>query len=152
MIRLECSLCGADWISVPLEEVESARAAQTECLECGEALAPEMWTVYPVSPAYTVGVEAQYDASMAERAAEGRVLRKVGRIDAALDLPEEYPGGSVWRTPAEAAAYLQESGQDAYAVYEVALVGTWESDTEARADAPWSDLLVSAPIVRKVAP
>jgi len=54
--RLECGLCGADWLDVPADEVEAARKAQTECLGCHKPMAPETWTVYPLVSTTTATV------------------------------------------------------------------------------------------------
>jgi len=53
--RLECGLCGSDWLDVPADKVEAARKAQTECLECHKPMAPETWTVYPLVSTATTG-------------------------------------------------------------------------------------------------
>jgi hypothetical protein len=64
------------------------------------------------------------------RKTSGRPMRKTGKGDQGRD--DDYPGGSVWRTPigAETAALASElSGGPRYAVYVLELPGTWDECT-----------------------
>lgn len=57
-----------------------------------------------------------------------------------------YMGGSVFRTREAAQAYLDERGKDDYGVFGVE--ADWDTDTEARPDMPFNDLLADAPLVK----
>lgn len=93
---------------------------------------------------YTLGHEQAYDAGLA---LYGQNWKKLGRGD-------DYCGGSVFQTPADAATHLttakmEDAAASELAVYEVDAV--WGVDT-APADNgdPWHDLLRDAVITRKV--
>lgn len=105
----------------------------------------------PDFPAFTLGNTSGYDRSLAEEAG----VKKIG-------LREDYDGGWVWRTEADARAFLQSdlfgAGTDRdprkYSVYLLALPCPWEeccSPEPHPADGVhrlWKD----APILRKVVP
>lgn len=82
---------------------------------------------------FTIGTREWYDPGLAT----GR-LQKKGRN-------ESYPGGSVWKTPQEAARHCKPE----QSVYEV--LADWDTDTEpSRSGMDWHDLLVTSPILRRV--
>ena len=105
----------------------------------------------PRFPAFTLGNTSGYDRLLAEQP----VTTKIG-------LRDNYLGGWVWRTEAEARAFLQSdlfgAGTDRdprkYSVYLLDLPGPWEeccSPTPDPSDGVhrlWKD----APLVRKVVP
>lgn len=80
---------------------------------------------------YTLGRTAAYEQCFCDQERP----QKRGRT-------HDYPGGSVWETPEQAASHAPEG----YSVYGV--VAEWESDTEPAADGPWHDLLIDADLVR----
>jgi hypothetical protein len=79
---------------------------------------------------YTVGWRESYQAGFRS----GEPFRKKGRAG-------DFPGGSVWRTRAEAAAHAGPG----YSVYGVR--ADWETETAPSDGGPWHDLLVDAELV-----
>lgn len=83
---------------------------------------------------YTIGRRESYQEVLERQGA----VYKLGRRP-------DYPGGSVWPTPEEAAAYLAEKGLTDYGVYLV--VADWKMDTAPSIHGgPWHDLLRDAAI------
>lgn len=84
---------------------------------------------------YTLGRKSVYDIHIEHNPQ----AMKIGRT-------EDYPGGSVWRTPEEARQYLADKNLDDFDVYGVE--ADWEKDTEPAKDGPFHDLLGDARLVR----
>lgn len=91
--------------------------------------------------AFTIGHAPSYD-----KALETPPVYKLGKGADPAD--PKYPGGWVWPTAADAAAFLVS---DHWAVYELALPGEWDSCVSAQ---PGEDgvynLLCNAEVIRKV--
>jgi hypothetical protein len=85
--------------------------------------------------AYTVGLVSSYEPAIDEEAAKGKRVQKTGRM------PEDnYEGGWIWRTRAEAQAKIDNpaitvngkseewtQGKE-FKVYGVLMAGTWDTD------------------------
>jgi len=91
--------------------------------------------------AWTVGDSEIYGPALAERAAAGEPLMKLGRT---LD----YEGGSVWRTLEAAREYLARTGCP-YSVYGLSLPGPWDEvvDSSREPEVGYGSLLQSAEIL-----
>lgn len=82
---------------------------------------------------YTLGHKESYERYFEEQ----DVPKKKGR-----DQADGYPGGSVWRTRAEAQRHCPED----FRVYGV--LADWETETAATPGIEWNDLLRDAELVR----
>lgn len=91
--------------------------------------------------AWTVGNPDSYGPALAECAAEGKPLMKLGRT-------ADYEGGSVWRTPEAAREYLARTGCP-YSVYELSLPGPWGDvvDSSRESEVGYGSLLRDAEIL-----
>ena len=102
--------------------------------------------------AYTIGRRTSYDQALAEVAADGRCMRKVGKGDQGRD--PDYPGGWVSAdlhgALAKAQAWSEEHGRE-FAVYALELPQPWELCTYAGKDGE-HHLLVDAIITGRVDP
>jgi len=82
---------------------------------------------------YTIGTREYYDPDLAT----GRLV-KLGRT-------ARYPGGSVWKTPQEAARHCKPE----QSVYEV--LADYDTDTEpSMFGNDWHDLLFNSPVLRRI--
>lgn len=89
---------------------------------------------------YTVGLTHIYEAKL-----DVGSLQKAGRRRG--EGARDYPGGWVWRTPAEAHAYLVQRGsEEIRSVYGVD--ADWERDTEPAPGQPFNLLLRDAMVTR----
>lgn len=87
---------------------------------------------------YTIGRKSVYDLHIEHNPQ----AMKIGRSD-------DYPGGSVWRTPEEARQYLADENLDDLDDFDVyGVEADWEKDTEPSNGGPWHDLLRDARLVR----
>lgn len=120
--------------------------------------------------AFTIGRIATYDPLLADGQPHwklGQIDRETGarrRVDDAGNRIVEtggvpYLGGWVWRRPASAKAFMSTSHwfkgpwkEEEFAVYEMELIGTWQTDVTAEADP--SDgvhhLIQDARLIRRV--
>jgi hypothetical protein len=74
-------------------------------------------------PVFGIGKRWEYDAKLSA----GKPLVKLGKGVDKFGLP--YPGGSVWRSVADAEQFIAEMGlRETHSVY--AVLADWESDTE----------------------
>lgn len=99
--------------------------------------------------AYTIGNFSSYDKSLAT---EEEVF-KTGKYD-------DYPGGWVWQTKEAALEFIDHNAiiidgtlrdSKKFAVYEVSLIGDWNSDVSKEVDKDGiHNLLKDALIVRKL--
>jgi hypothetical protein len=84
---------------------------------------------------YTVGLASSYEAAIDELAAKGEKVQKTGRMP-----EDDYEGGWIWRTRAEAQAKIDNptiivegkseewtQGKE-FKVYGVLMEGTWDTD------------------------
>ncbi len=94
--------------------------------------------------AYTIGHERSYDTAL--------LKPPVYKIGATSDPTEPtYPGGWVWRSEADARAFLVSYPE--FAVYELRLPASWaECVTTQPADDGVHTLIFDAEIIRKIPP
>lgn len=99
--------------------------------------------------AYTIGDEHSYDLSLAD------TENPPSKIGVQPDWDPPYAGGCLWKTPEEAQAFIEMSGEAlgfAAAVYELELPTGWDEDAspEMSPDGPYHHLLHTARILQKV--
>ena len=99
--------------------------------------------------AYTIGSEKSYDDALLD------THEPTSKIGVRPDWDPPYAGGCLWRTPEEARAFIEVSGDTLgfnAAVYELALPTGWDEDASpgVSPDGPFHHLLHDALIVRKV--
>jgi hypothetical protein len=96
---------------------------------------------------FTFGHRQSYDSAL-QTAADQRIkVNKIGCND-------DYPGGSVWRTRAEAQAYLDSLPNEDYPNWQAAdfavygVLADWDADTYQHKHESWRSLLRDAELVQ----